>query len=95
MKDVEGSGVLRRTNDGEMYGESVVIANHRGGMNAILLKIPKEIHDLNKKAKEKFRKNESLKDLYGRPADVRVQHGETKDVEYRNEGSVSMETLGK
>ena len=73
LEDLKKSGLERRTSDGSLYGETVVKCNVKGGQEAILLKIPKNLYDLNQRMKYKLRDKQNSVDVHGNSITRRIK----------------------
>lgn len=90
-EDAMRLGLLdERLSDRTIDGETCVEMSHKSH-RAVLLKMPRELHTLNQKVKERVRANKYKFDVDGNEADVKESRGDSKIVRKRNEGILGLE----
>lgn len=71
---------LKRSQDASRMGNSSVIKDVKGGDRAVLLKIPKELYELNQRIKQQKSNNQALFDPEGRPLKQTVKQNDKQMV---------------
>lgn len=93
MEDIEHAHITASSKYGEIHGLSGVIANHGADSKAILLKIPRHIHELNERLKHEANERNSRKDSKGVTSNYKEYKGNYSDVHHRDDGVVSVDDL--
>lgn len=70
--DAEKAHISRRTQDAELLGETCVVADH-GDCQAVLMKCPIEIAELNDQAREQLNASKPLLDNNGKPVKFKMK----------------------
>lgn len=90
--DIKRAGIEQRSQNAEMFGETCITVDH-GDKQACILKIPRALHEMNLKAKERLNSNKPILNHKGQIVNIKENIEETKTVRRRDEGEVSMDDV--